>query len=191
MTERQNPRSLADRVVEDGGRAEDLVDALSGLGEDRAEFLRRLASRAVLRDQDGEPATEEPGNVDALIAHARAVYEKEKERTAEVNRPKDLAKLPTWIDAKAAFGDDVTFVIKLAGRSVTSPTSPFLRYAADALGVAIAQVREHFAEGLPRGLVGAENKASGKPRTDAVEDFETAVRTSNVPETLRVRWLAE
>ena len=44
-TERQNPRSLADRVVEGGSRVEDLVDALSGLGEDRAEFLRRLASR--------------------------------------------------------------------------------------------------------------------------------------------------
>lgn len=190
-TERQNPRSLADRVVEDGSRVEDLVDALSGLGEDRAEFLRRLASRAVLRDQDGEPAAEEPENIDVLIAHAWAIYETEKERTAEANRPKDLSRLPTWIDAKAAFGDDVTFVIKLAGRSVTSPTPRFLRYAADALGVAIAQVREHFAEGLPRGLAGAENKAPGKPRTDAVEDFETAVRTSNVPETLRARWLAE
>jgi hypothetical protein len=190
-TERHDPRALADRVVDDGSRAEDLVDALAGLGEDRAAFMRRLASRAVLRDQDGEPAAEEPGNIDALIAHAQAVYEAEKERTAEANRFKDLSRLPTWIDAKAAFGDDVTFVIKLAGRSVSSPTPRFLRYAADALGVAIAQVREHFSEGLPRGLVGAENKAPGKPRMDAVEDFETAVLTSNVPETLRVRWLAE
>ena len=186
----QDPRELADRVVENGSRSEDMVEALPAAGPDRTLFLRRLASRAVLRERDESGEVEQPGDSSALVASARVVYEAEKERTTAQGAASDLSRLPTWIAAKAAFGNDVTFVVKLAGRLVTAPSPRFLRYAADALGVAVAQVREHFADGLPRGLVGAENKAAGKPRADAVEDFEAAVRASKVSEALRTRWLA-
>lgn len=188
-----DPHAMADRIVQAGSRPEEIAAALAVLGDDRAAFLSRLAAHAALRDTAGSAVMDDGGAPvsTSLLAHARAAYEAEKERMATPVHPKDLSRLPTWVAAKAAFGDDVTFVIKLAGRHVTTPTRRFVRYAADALGVAVAQVRQHFAEGMPRGVAGAESKSSGKPETKGVEDFEQAVRAAKVPDELRARWLAE
>ncbi|MFW1424724.1 hypothetical protein ACEWAS_22660, partial [Vibrio parahaemolyticus] len=71
------------------------------------------------------------------------------------------------------------------------PTNRFVRYVADALGVAIGQVRQHFADTSPRGLAGVEAKSSGKPNVNMVEDFADAVGKAKVPDELRARWLSE
>lgn len=192
-TDANDPRAMADRIVLAGSRPEDVAAALVELGDGRTAFLSRLAAHAAIRDTAGDvvPDDRDAPVSSSLLAYARAAYEAEKGRTATVVRSKDLSKLPTWTSAKAAFGDDVTFVIKLAGRHVTAPTRGFVRYAADALGVAVAQVRQHFAEGMPRGVAGAEAKSSGKPDTQGVEEFAQAVRVAKIPDDLRARWLAE
>jgi hypothetical protein len=190
-----DPRTLADSIFEAGSNPDEVGAALDILGDRKSEFLSRLAARAVLREAAGiasEMGTDDGHGVASasLIARVQADYEAERGR-APPSRPKDLSRLPAWIAAKSAFGNDVSFVIKLAGRHVTPPSARFLRYAADALGVAFAQVREHFSEGLPRGVVGAEHKASGKPANEGIEDFAAAVRVADIPEDLRARWLAE
>lgn len=193
-TDKNDPRAMADRIVEAGADPDEIAAALTQLGDQAGVFLGRLAAHSALRVGDGDASDAADRDAEAsasLLAHVQSVYEAEKADTAALARPKDLSKLPTWVAAKAAFGNDVTFVIKLAGRHVTPPTSRFVRYAADALGVAITQVRQHFADGMPRGVAGAEFKSSGKPGTGGVEDFAEAVRAASIPDELRSRWLAE
>lgn len=193
-TDKNDPRAMADRIVAGGSDPDEIAAALAGLGNRADVFLSRLAAHSALRGNDEDPtgvANRDAEASAALLAHVQSVYEAEKADTAALARPKDLSNLRTWIAAKAAFGNDITFVIKLAGRHVTPPTGRFVRYAADALGVALTQVRQHFADGMPRGVAGAEFKSSGKPGTDGIEDFAKAVRAASVPDELRSRWLAE
>ena len=193
-TDKDDPRAMADRIVEAGADPDEITAALAQLGDHAGVFLRRIAAHSAFRGVGEDPTEDVDRDAEAsasLLVHVQSVYDAEKANTAALEHPKDLSKLPTWVAAKAAFGNDITFVIKLAGRHVTPPTSRFVRYAADALGVAITQVRQHFADGMPRGVAGAEFKSSGKPGTDGVEDFAKAVRAASIPDELRSRWLVE
>lgn len=193
-TDKNDPRALADLIVEAGADPDEIASALSQLGDRADAFLARLAVHSALRGDDEDPTEAADGDAEAsasLLARMQSVYEAEKADTAALARPRDLSNLKTWVAAKAAFGNDVTFVIKLAGRHVSPPPGRFVRYAADALGVALTQVRQHFADGMPRGVAGAEFKSSGKPGMDGVEDFAEAVRAASIPDELRSRWLAE
>ncbi|MCJ2117028.1 hypothetical protein MKK65_10675 [Methylobacterium sp. J-001] len=191
-----DPRAMADAIFEAGSRPEDVRDALARLGAGAPEFLGRLAARAAA---SGEPhAIErldgiagEETMTSALLGRVQADYEVQKAANSASTKAKDLGNLPAWMSAQAAFGNDVTFIIKLAQRSVSPPTGRFLRYVADSLGVAIGQVRQHFADTSPRGLAGVEAKSSGKPDVNRVEDFAVAVGRADVPEELRARWLSE
>ncbi len=193
-TDKNDPRALADRIVEAGSDPDEIAAALSRLGDRADVFLARLAAHSALRGGDEDQADAADGDAIAsasLMDRVQSLYEAEKADTAALLHPRDLTNLKTWVAAKAAFGNDVTFVIKLAGRHVSPPPGRFVRYAADALGVALTQVRQHFADGMPRGVAGAEFKSSGKPGTDGVEDFKEAVRAASIPEELRSRWLSE
>jgi hypothetical protein len=191
-----DPRALADAIFEAGSRPEEIQDALARLGTGGPEFLSRLSARAVVGGQPGaieciDRTEEEEALTSALLDRVQADYEAQKVANAASTKPKDLGNLPSWMSAKAAFGNDVSFIIKLASRNVSPPTNRFLRYAADALGVAIGQVRQHFADTSPRGLAGVEAKSSGKPDVNRIEDFAVAVGKAKVPEELRARWLSE
>lgn len=195
VNDTNDPRALADKIFEAGLKREDIAEALANLGKEKALFLSRLAVRAALNrgDDDSSPVStlQEDEADSSLFQNVRAAYEKEKAAAHDRIRPKDLSNMTVWAAAKAAFGNDTTFVIKLAGRSVSTPTNRFIRYAADVLGVAIDQVRQHFSGTLPRGLVGAEFKSSGKPDVGGVEDFAAAVDAANIPDALKARWLEE
>lgn len=190
-----DPRAMADAVFEAGSRPEEIQDALARLGHGAPEFLSRLAARAAVSGGpdviEGLDVVEEETMTAKLLGRVQADYEAQKEANADSVKPRDLGKLPSWMPAKAAFGDDVAFIIKLANRNVSPPTNRFVRYAADALGVAIGQVRQHFADTSPRGLAGVEAKSSGKPNVNMVEDFAEAVGKAKVPDELRARWLSE
>ncbi|MGU3420779.1 hypothetical protein [Methylobacterium sp. D54C] len=191
-----DPRAMADAIFEAGSRPEEIRDALALLGAGAPEFLSRLAARAAV---SGEPDVierldgieGEETMTSALLGRVQADYEAQKAANAASPKPKDLGNLPAWMSVQAAFGNDVSFIIKLASRNVSPPTNRFLRYAADALGVAIGQVRQHFADTSPRGLAGVEAKSSGKPDVNRIEDFAVAVGKAKVPDELRARWLSE
>lgn len=190
-----DPRAMADAIFEAGSCPEEIRDALARLGQGAPEFLSRLAARAAVGGEpdatEGLNVTEEDTMTSKLLGRVQADYEAQKEANADSAKPKNLGSLPAWMSAKAAFGDDVAFIIKLANRNVSPPTNRFVRYAADALGVAIGQVRQHFADISPRGLAGVEAKSSGKPDVNMVEDFAVAVGKAKVPDELRARWLSE
>ena len=190
-----DPRAMADAIFEAGSRPEEIQDALARLGHGAPEFLSRLAARAAVGGGpdviEGPDMVEEQTMTAKLLGRVQADYEAQKEANADSVKPRDLGKLLSWMPAKAAFGDDTAFIIKLANRNVSPPTNRFVRYAADALGVAIGQVKQHFADTSPRGLAGVEAKSSGKPNVDMVEDFAEAVGKAKVPDELRARWLSE
>ncbi|WP_267421433.1 hypothetical protein [Methylobacterium sp. GC_Met_2] len=184
------PHDAADAVFETGTRREDVGAALARLDESgKAAFLERLSIRAALAGMQTHDAGDAPAE-DALLNRIDEVYQSEKALHAAKQR-RDLSQPETWVAAEAAFGSDMGFIIKLCGRHISNPTAQFLRYVSDALGVALGQVRQHFAaDGIP-GVAGAEFKASGKPGTGRKEDFGDAVRAADVPDDLRARWLAE
>lgn len=185
------PREEADRIFE-AGLGPDEVSATLGRFDEAARiaFLGRLAVRATLRDGDGDERG--VGEDPTLIDTFERAYAADSDRTAEVARRKNLSDAAPWVAAMDAFNGDDEFVMKLCGRHVSRPTTIFMRYVADALGVAMTQVRQHFeASGQAPGIVGAEHKASGKPGSGRVEDFATAVRTADIPDELRARWLSE
>lgn len=185
------PHDAADAVFETGTRREDVGAALARLDESgKAAFLERLSIRAALAGMQTHDAADAPPE-DALLNRIDEVYQSEKALHAAGQR-RDLSQPETWVAAEAAFGNDMGFIIKLCGRHISNPTAQFLRYVSDALGVALDQVRQHFAaDGILPGVAGAEFKASGKPGKGRVEDFATAVRAADVPDELRARWLAE
>jgi len=193
--EMNDPRELADKVYEAGMKPDDVAAALEKMGDRRAEFLSRLAVRSAAGALEDEAvslaSTDVVGNDDLAFSALRALYDQKKIDGQAGTTAKDLSSPKVWAAAKSSFGNDTSFVIKLAGRNVSTPTVTFIRYVADALGVALDQVRQHFSGSLPRGLVGAEFKASGKPDVGAVEDFAAAVNAAKVPDALKARWLEE
>lgn len=190
QTHADGPREEADRVFEAGSDPHDAEASLARMDEaGRTEFLSRLAVRAALRDREGdEGAIDDLGLLDGF----ERAYAAAKARSTGVEGFKDLSKPAPWVAAMDAFNGDDEFVMKLCGRHVSQPPARFVRYVADALGVGVGQVRQHFAPGgHAPGIAGAENKASGKLGKGRVEDFAEAVQAADIPEELRARWLAE
>jgi hypothetical protein len=183
----ERARLAADEVFERGSRPEDIRAALAALGDDRQEFLDRLAVRSSLHAASEDAADDTEGPPASLTSALLETYDRERERAEAV----DLSEPSRWLAVKEAFGSDIVFIMKLVGRQIRAPTAKFLRDAADALGVAVERVKEHLTPTGDVGLVGVERKAAGKPTGPRVESFETAVRGSKLPEELKKRWLPE
>ncbi|WP_201834958.1 hypothetical protein [Microvirga zambiensis] len=185
-TDRLNKARLAaDEVFERGSRPEDIRAALAELADEKRAFLDRLAVRASLQAASECEAEDAPPA--SILDSLMTSYDTARAQARSI----DLATPAPWLAAKAAFGNDMPFIMKLAGRQITTPTRGFLRYAADALGVAIERLQEHFIVSGGPALAGVERKASGKQSGPTVESFEAAIRASKLPEDLKNRWLSE
>lgn len=185
IDQRNHARMLADEIFENGSSAADIQSALAQLGDDRREFLDRLAVRASLQAGAGSAdfGTPPASITDRLMAS----YEAQRPKAGQV----DVAAPATWIAAKAWFGNDMQFIMKLVGRQVSVPSHRFLRDAADALGVGIERLKEHFALAGNPALAGVERKASRKQSGPGVESFEAAVNASKLSDDVKKRWLAD
>lgn len=175
----------ADDVFERGSRPEDIDAALAQVGNARKVFFDRLAVRAMLHANIVSETGEAPA---AMVAAAISTLQS---KTHPNTAGADLGDPKTWLAAKAAFGNDVPFIMKLFGRQVTIPTNRFMRDAADALGVAIDRVRDHFVTSGPPLAAGIERKASGRQIGPSVESFQQAVASANLPAETKNRWLSE
>jgi hypothetical protein len=178
-------RLAADVVYESGSRPDDIRAAAAKLGSANKTFFERLAIRAALDAAERTATGDEPpaSLVEAMIG----TYETERAASAMP----DLSKPAIWLAAKEAFGNDVSFMMKLVARQVTSPTARFLRYCSDVLGVGLGSVKQHFQTAPDHRLVGVERKASGKQIDVGPEPFDEAVRAASVPDDLKRRWLSE
>lgn len=181
----ERAKRAADEIFEKGSRPEDIRAALADLGDQKRAFLNRLAVHASLEAAEGSAAEDEPPA--SILDEMLARYEAECGAT----RHADLAQPSTWVAAKAAFGNDMEFIIKLFERRVTRPNRRFLLDAADAIGTTFEQIAAHFEVGAGLAPVGVERKASGKQSGPEVESFEAAVRTAKLPDELKNRWLSE
>lgn len=176
-------RQMADEVFERGAPAADVRSALAVLGDEGHEFLQRLAVRAALKAGTAEL---DSGSAPALISEELiARYNGQRATTGQI----DIAAPATWIAAKAWFGNDTQFIMKLVGRQVSAPSPRFIRDAADALGVGIDRLKEHFSLAGNPSLAGIERKASGRQVGPNVQPFEDAVNASKVPDHLKKRWM--
>lgn len=178
-------RRAADEIFEKGSHPDDIRAALADLGDQKRVFLNRLAVHASLQAAEDSAVEDEPPA--SILDEMMARYEAERGATRKV----DLAQPSTWVAAKAAFGNDMEFIIKLFERRVTRPSRRFILDAADALGATFAQVAAHFDLGTGLPPVGVERKASGKQSGPEVESFEAAVHTAKLPSELKKRWLSE
>lgn len=178
-------RQMADEIFEKGASAADIKSALAELGDNGDKFLQRLAIRAAL--EAGAAASDFGPVPDAISDKLIASYNN-KPDTAVKN---DISAPSTWLVAKAWFGNDLQFIMKLVGRQVSPPSSRFLRDAADALGVSIDRLKEHFALAGNPTLSGIERKASGRQVGPDVQPFEDAVNASKLPNHLKKRWMEE
>lgn len=183
--QRNRARMLADEIFENGSTATDIQSALAQLGDDKREFLERLAVRASL--QAGADSADLGTSPSSLITRLMASYESQRPKASQA----DVAAPATWIAAKAWFGNDMQFIMKLVGRQVSGPSHRFLRDAADALGVEIERLKEHFELAGNPALTGVERKASGKQTGPYVESFDAAVNASKLPDEIKKRWLGE
>ncbi len=180
---RDRVRQMADEIFEKGSTASDVRSALAELGDDGGEFLDRLAVRASL--QAGAAHT---GLDPAPAAISEALVASYNAQRAKIGQS-DISAPATWIAAKAWFGNDMQFIMKLVGRQVSAPSHRFLRDAADALGVGIERLRDHFALAGNPALAGVERKASGRQTGPDVEPFDDAVNASKLPDDIKKRWL--
>lgn len=180
---RDRVRQMADEIFENGSAASDVRSALAELGDDGKEFLERLAVRASMQAGAAHSAFD---SVPAAISEALvASYDAQRNNIGRA----DVSAPATWMAAKAWFGNDVQFIMKLAGRQVSAPSHRFLRDAADALGVGIDRLKEHFALAGNPALAGVERKASGRQTGPDVEPFDDAVNASKLPDEIKKRWL--
>lgn len=183
-------RALADDIYDRDANPEEIRGIAATLEVGRATFEERVALRAFLDSDDDMPAALHTSLEAGMLETLRAAYEKAgPDETELVVEPIDTK---VWLGLLASLGGDRGFIAKLARKTVTQPTRRALRDLADMLGVSLSQVREHFAAGSPgQGLAGVEMKSSAKPILHAGETFESAVRSSSVPLTLKERWLKD
>lgn len=184
--------NIVDELMERGISVDHVATAVEEVGiKVGPKLLAKIASR--LREKRLEDGIErDPGDTAQLKGKIDSIYQNElfkrQARDLEENATNDLNQTSSWQQYESAFGGDLSFLLKIAQRTLAPPfPRSFIQYVADLRGATYRTVSDYLI--APPQQLAAEHSARRKPDIPTKESFYEALERSSVPEPLKQRWL--
>lgn len=185
--------TLAENFIQNGTWDAQAVGQLND--EQLEELLDRLVARAAIEAAAEAAATDKEmlsaeHQATALSLQSFYLGEISRAQSTIEEQSERLARPATWLAIKPVVRDS-DFLVRLGQRRLRNMAVSCVRDLADLVGVSKAALEHFFAGPAGEGLAFAENRASGKPQDDGMEDFAAALARSSVPDVLKRRWSEE